>query len=331
MQLATLNYLPSRKLTLIFLSLLIAGSFLWFANSIKSPSDLKKSSKTETAKLIATQTDSDGDGVDDWKEVLSNTDPYNPDTDGDGIKDGEDKPSENSTQSKKALAADSVTESFFQSLGKTVESKSTAPDGTELFDDDTKKSLIEGALKQAQAVSDKRVVYTHNDVYVDSSVPVRDYFNDVSSVIIKYFVGKASTVKHESATDILRELVATSKDPNHTKDDSTAIVLRMHAVRANYIEGQKALKEISVPESQVTLHVKFLNSLSILNESLREFALINEDPVLGIAGYGLYSREQTKWAEYATDIKKALASERITYEKSEPGYLLQRFSEVAHK
>ena len=246
-------------------------------------------------------------------------------------KRNEDKPSEDSIKAKKTFAADSVTESFFQSLGKTVESKSTAPAGTELFDADTKKSLIEGALKQAQNVSNNRVVYTRADVRIDNTTSTRKYFNDVSDVIIKYFVGKASTVKHESATDILRDLAAISKDPSHTKDDTLAIILRLHAVRANYIEGQKALKNLPTPESQASLHLKFLNSLSVLDESLREFALINSDPVLGIAGYGMYSREQTKWVEYATDIKKALTSERIVYEKSEPGYLLQRFSEVAHK
>src|SRR6266446_5591902 len=33
-------------------------------------------------------TDSDGDGLPDWYEIVIGTDPYNPDTDGDGITDG---------------------------------------------------------------------------------------------------------------------------------------------------------------------------------------------------------------------------------------------------
>lgn len=78
-------------ISLILVSFLIVGGFIWAAKKLNNP---QKISFKKTNGLNSTnnqsQIDSDNDGLFDWQEQLFGTDKHNPDTDNDGTKDGDE-------------------------------------------------------------------------------------------------------------------------------------------------------------------------------------------------------------------------------------------------
>ena len=87
------KYLPSKKfliaLTITVVLILVAlGINYWKTNTISNSKNNLIAIASTTAPSI--ETDSDNDGLPDWKEALYGTDPHNPDTDGDGTNDGDE-------------------------------------------------------------------------------------------------------------------------------------------------------------------------------------------------------------------------------------------------
>jgi len=87
------KYLPSKKFwtalsVTLFIILLSVVISIFSKNTVKYSNDSLVSA-TNTASSF-TNTDSDNDGLPDWKEALYGTDPHNPDTDGDGTNDGDE-------------------------------------------------------------------------------------------------------------------------------------------------------------------------------------------------------------------------------------------------
>jgi len=77
------KYLPSKKFTLILLSIIVAIGIIYFFSTpqkqkIVSPKNLEIKTSTTTQKILTL--DSDNDGLRDWEEAIWKTDIKNPDT-----------------------------------------------------------------------------------------------------------------------------------------------------------------------------------------------------------------------------------------------------------
>jgi len=88
------KYLPSKKFSVvilitIFFFTIISANLYKKENSstYKNPFAIEKKSLSKLTKI---KVDSDSDGLEDWKEILYNTDPKNKDSDSDGTDDNEE-------------------------------------------------------------------------------------------------------------------------------------------------------------------------------------------------------------------------------------------------
>jgi hypothetical protein len=233
------------------------------------------------------QEDGDDDGLQDWEEVLWNTDPANADTDGDGVSDGVEvskgddpttpgsgritegdgfTPDQNTSRTDTESMARNLMTSVILDLSK-------SPNGAAGVDKD---KIVNNLLETTQGFLTVTPLSTESLVIVASTeASRRTYLKDMNTMLT------GMTTSNEPESDTMARL-ARSTD----KTEPIATLMRTSQSYAVYIE---TFAQVSVPNDAVKLHIDLVNALRNYNNSLAGMVYIETDPVRAAASLSVYT------------------------------------------
>jgi hypothetical protein len=260
-----------------------------------------------SAQSTTTDQDSDGDELQDWEEVLWNTDPHNKDTDGDVISDGVevgrgDSPTivgsghvaDASQQSTSSTPLNNATQEVARNLMTSVMLGIKEKGGVKNVN---QQQIIEQALKEAQK-------------YLVVTPFTRE---DVTSVTSTQESRKAYLL---SVGDMFSGMTATNEPEEDTllrmaqgeKVKSLETLTKTTQSYAQYIE---AFKHVPVPSDAVAVHVQLVNALLEYNNALSGIVYLNDDPVRAAASLNLYSTRNQQVGTALVSFKQYLDTNNL--------------------
>lgn len=213
-------------------------------------------------------TDSDGDGLEDWREILLGTDPNNPDSDGDGVNDGDEVEAaraalETATSSIIARAESSTrTDQLAREVfGAYIQSKQL---GT--YDQAAFENLVAEATGETFLTATAQ--YTKDDINVvadTSSASIATYEKAFQEAILPVIeIGEYELTTYGRAVET----------------QSEEEFLKLERAGDVYLRIANTLLEISVPEDAVVPHLSLVNSFASFARTLKMMSESPEDPIL---------------------------------------------------
>jgi hypothetical protein len=229
-----------------------------FGNYQDNKPDSKISNDSNRELLVSvgnekTSSDSDGDLLQDWEEVLWKTDPNNPDTDGDGTKDGveislqrdpniagpDDQIISDISPSRGSLSNSTIAEnSFTTKIGVDIfkEVLSNSQDKNSSLD---VNSIIQNLQNEANDNLGSNDLYSKSDLLIqinNSDESLKKYFDNLAGILIE-------------------ENLKIGEIENPTDENVGLTMINI------YTNVHKRLSFIPVPEIMSDIHLEYINSL----------------------------------------------------------------------
>ncbi len=226
---------------------------------------------TQTNDTLASNqyaTDTDGDGVFDWEEVLLGLDPQNPDTNGDGIPDGEEvaaarKVFEASGELTLDTASTTRTDILAREIfGAYIQSKQLGTYDPEAFD------FVIAQATNEQFGADLTPEFTLNDLRTTTDTStgrVNAYKRAFQNAIIPI-----TAIPEYELTTYGRAIETNNPNEFEKLGDAAEI----------YESIADALLAVTVPEDAARAHLSIVNSFSTFAKVLRTMERVPEDPIL---------------------------------------------------
>lgn len=294
--------LPSKKI-ITSLILLIAGtsalawygykktSMIEYVNSESNGSAAVLSSSTES---LATQKDSDSDGLPDWEEGLYGTNPNKADTDSDGTNDGKEvdlgrnplikgpkdflvtkeKTATSTTEKEDLTLTDTFARNFFTQYANLQQSgvKVTADNASQIAGDYLKATELPAIVAKQ---------YSESDLYLTDSdqAKLRNYRDAITAVFAKYWPNG-----NPNELNILQQSFNNNDPKALTK---LTLVIKSYQ---NVLDNSLSL---AVPKLAASLHLNVVNTLSAYIQTLKMIEIAYSDPLAGLVGLNSYQNNQT--------------------------------------
>ena len=327
------KYLPSKKFTLTFLSLIIVLGIIYFLSFSIKP-------KTVTIKPISAETkakiqefislDSDNDNLKDWEEALWKTDPKKADTDGDGASDGAEvnlnrdplkaniNPPNQEPSDKidpKIIAADKKATADFTALSATEKM------GRELFSqyiatrkidsplsETDKQQIIESTLLSLPAITFKK--YSEGEIIqtpASDNESLKKYLNSLAEILLTNL--KTPT---ESVDTIITDYSTIPDDAQITTEGEQIFQRFTPLITKNKKTVDDMLK-LTVPKTFLAEHLKLLNSVQEIYESLDLMQKAADDVVMLIPLLSNYDVSTQTLANSIVEITKKIITLNINF------------------
>lgn len=294
----------------------------------KTPDDFSKDSGVKKDRPVTAtfaETDTDGDGLKDWEEILWKTSPKNADTDGDGIGDREER--EIALETERAEQKDAFGDLNSLLGEETPEWKSLS------YTDQVSRTLLTGYLSEKATnqeltaesvlnilrdippytdVQENTRLYTVSDFSVSpntDTLSIKKYGNDIGSLLV---VPEGEKVPHELL--VIQAFIQTN-DIQAFQNSLEDIVARHDTVIAG-------LQQISVPVIFGNKHAELLNALVAVRNNLFAFQKITDDPFVALANLNTYADNVARRAAAFKSISDEIGAKGIVYNEDEPGALL---------
>lgn len=298
------KYLPSKKFTLIFLSIIIALGIIYFV-SFYNGSKAREINLSDTANKIAVQDfmilDTDGDGLKDWEENLWKTDYKNPDTDGDGSSDGEEilsnrDPLKANTAKANEEPNDKIDPQVIINNKKTLDdfNKLSTTDrvgrillseylATKKIGRDVTESDVAYIIDNALSTIPKLVFrqYTTGDLMVfetNEPTKIEEYGKKTVDTIHKYTV---STVPNF-------EQIIRSIEEEDTDEQIQVKLNNLKPLAESYQLLAFELLKINTPVIFANKHLLLINALMLMSENISQIITAANDPILMISLINTY-------------------------------------------
>lgn len=296
--------LPSKK---VFIVVVIATLILVASIAISKDEGLKNVSDEQNLEIIAQTesklTDSDGDGLEDWKEELFETDKNNPDSDGDGVLDGEQFASKKiypeitpiSLYEQYGLQGDSTKEAGSNTDGNVTQSlysnavNSYASLGEEGLTSDAEKSLID-SLSSTVVLPSKINPYSIYDAQIttETTVEILDqYLLDFLEVL-----SNNADAYNSDPLELINSWDET-KDPN--------ILTELLSIQRSYEILANDFMQTTVPFDMVENHIDIANNFYNTSIILKDISEIDIDPVKSMLGGATYAQYRTERSDLIID------------------------------
>lgn len=302
------QYLPSKKVVIPLVgSLLILGGVIWWQQPSSGGSEGIATSELKRA------TDSDNDGLSDWKEKLWKTDPQEKDTDGDGTSDGEEvkknrDPTAAGNDKLTALERDNIEEGSRQGLNTNqtdqlfskilpsavlIAEKQKKGEGTKLTSKQVNQ-VIAQTQKSINPEGEKKP-YTPEDINAVKSTKEsrKQYSQNLFAAL--------SSVSQKQFGDELQLFAQAVKGENPKKKYE-----QMKKIAEAYTNMNQKLLEMEVPENFLDQHVQVVNNYYLIALSIEEMTRVKEDPVRALAAIERYRKIIRKNSEIFYQIGQRL-------------------------
>ncbi len=317
--------MPSKKIILavIFFFLIVGLASLWKTERLS----FKNFAKTDGEKLLSIAEpnpnlylDSDGDGLMDWEELLWGTDPFNPDTDGDGTSDydeirmGRDplKPGpddflptdEVKRKTNESIESDlSETDKFARMfLAQYVASKERGD-----YKEGDYEKLLSFVLQPDKEYKFFKKTAGDFKTITTSETSLKNYGNTLSKII------KDGQIKYPAS-----ELVEMQKVLDGY-ENLNAENIRQASNRYLYLAEE--FSKTIVPINLLINHVKMVNALFLISESVASMEFYLSDPARVMDQISLYPDSVEILSNTFKEIDDYFKNQNIKFSTAEDGYI----------
>lgn len=287
-----LSYLPSKKLTLIFLSLILSGGGVWFVRGQADGNSIMVKPQANGGQNITASIDTPiprGSDADFKKSEIVGSAPLN---------------------------ADSLplpTHSFVRDFAKLY----TTTGGVLRQEDILNLTkTTQQNIEKLDAVARDR--YTLTDIHTSSSVSVRNYLNGVGGILATRFPDDPSDPLYESELTVIQNAAAQKESPD-------VLAERLHTYIERYSGAAEDLQKILVPAEAKELHLALMNNFANTSLALSEISLLGSEPLTSISGFQTYAQESAFGRFIITRTKELALKHSITFAKEESGFELQKY------
>lgn len=250
-------------------AILAFGVWQWLQKDSAEPLQSKNDAQQPSA--LIDDTDTDGDGLKDWEELLLGLNPNNPDSDADGISDKEELAQARSapTTQEAGVDTDQQTQEFAQTdvlareiFGAYIQSKQL---GT--YDPSAFENIIAQSTQGTFTINNI-AAYTLDDIKTT---------NDTSA---------STTSSYESAfqeailavTDISEYELTTYGRAVETGNEED--FEKLLVARDVYLSIAEELLSITVPEDGAVAHLDLINAFTSFANTLEHMAQSPDDPIV---------------------------------------------------
>jgi hypothetical protein len=280
------SYLPSKKLSLFLLIILLIAIFLFFKkNKTDSTTNISIIKNTTVSNLVSA--DKDLDGLYDWEESLWGTDPEKKDSDSDGVSDKEE-----TELKKKELGISSTVESNSTSqtdqLAKEIFSLAISLNQNGLLTEEGIENLTKilgDQIYQTEEIEDPTKNITLNTI--ESTPQNKETYK---KEILK-------TIENSKNNGFGEELKEFSKIITEENQDNTSL----QKISQSYSELADALIKIKTPEEISDVHKSLISETIRTGSSIQLMSNYYSDPILSLRGVILYKK-------YSDNLEKNLYS-----------------------
>jgi hypothetical protein len=330
------KYLPSKKFSLILLSIIIAlgivyGFYLLNKPELANPALAilqNGENKIVTEEYLVLDTDSDG--LKDWEEALWKTDLKISDTDADGATDGEEvntnrNPLKANTAGPNKEPNDKIAEEIIVMKAKAEEDfkalTTTEKISRELFaqyimakrvdsalSSSTVQRIVNTALSYVPEIKFK--AYTKADIMtttVNNDEILRNYANKIGEIIITNL--KDST---DSVDEIITDASNIQSDENLIAETEKIFTRFAPLVNKNKNTVSSLLK-VTVPETLLAEHLKLLNSFQEIFQSLELMQSSAGDIIILVLLKDNYQVSAQNLADALVNMLKKVAELKISF------------------
>ncbi|MEK9209501.1 MAG: thrombospondin type 3 repeat-containing protein [Patescibacteria group bacterium] len=310
-----MKYLPSKKLIIsaIILFGIIGGGF-WFLKN--KPLVLKKTPKTSTLsqkdikKLLASDQDSDADGLKDWEEVLWGANPNKADTDADGTADGKEieqnrnpliaGPEDSLSLSASRVAPETALDkplSLTEQIGREfLTNYLTFKKSGERVDSYTQADLIKAMLNGLKTQEFENI-YSLKDLFLNPKTDqkaIEEYAGELEKIFEKNF----NPLK-ENELAILQSAVEFGAE-------KPEVLEKLKPYELAYKNSAEELLKINSPAAYAQIHLNFINGLAKTEKSVAAFQQLFIDPAQAIQGLKWYQEEEKNLIANFQELRKKL-------------------------
>jgi hypothetical protein len=240
--------------------------------------------------------DTDGDGLRDWFEELSGTDPNTSDA---------GRP-ENalSSSSTTPFVADTETErfavSFFDSM---LEARKDGLTETE------KKAIVTKSLRNFKTLNED-TLYGRADITIiedGSAEAIRAYGNAAATPIVVH----GNNDKNVETELVLLGTALAEDDPSYLED--------LAYIEERYAKMVEDLLSVPVPEPLIDEHLLMVNGLQAMRDDVAAFRKTFDDPIVSFVRFKRYTDDVKALTDGIEGVRRGLESARIVYRNDEPG------------
>jgi len=312
------KYLPSpRILAIVFIVLGLLGlGWFWYFSPSSGKSEVYENGALTAGSVNKITADADGDGLQDWEEVLWKTDPKNPDSDGDGMPDGEEIKPEG-VYPPGAAAEDSIlptgvnqqanlTEYITQAFSQSVGPRLLAGQG-EVRTEEIR--AIQNYFPSGGEILGPIPKVNANELHIsenNSPGAVKNYFNQVYSIYEKTFL----TLKEDDLMIFFDAL----------KTENFSGLEKIDKVLDAFDESLYEVKKIPVPRGYEDFAIAELNYLL---KSMRVVEVIKNaesDPLSAILASSLRLNLMNEIRKFHLATADELRKKDVVFLKDEGGY-----------
>lgn len=246
-------------------------------------------------------TDSDGDGVDDWKEGLAASAFEAVATPTSSLAAQDEEPYIPPTTFTGKFA-----EAFFTDY---MEGKAR---GIDL--EQNKGQLIQNAAAAIEA-NTKSKTFAPKDLIIvpDSLENLREYGNRVGEI-----------VNQDTAVTELNSVLAILQQSLNAQDPQ--LLEGIVAIRIAYEQNLAAVLTVPVPSSLIASHIALLNTGEAVRSNITAIEQVFNDPLLALARVSRYEGDVSDLSLSLKKIASALIAKNIVYASDEPGSFFYSFN-----
>lgn len=286
--------LPSQKLFMIFLPLIVVlgvFSLLSDHSKPKASTEVKDNAKVvSVSNTIINVTDTDGDTVPDWEEIIWKTDPKKADTFGTPDREYIDA---RIAASKSATSTTSGAIGDSENLAKELFNRYAALEASGSLNSATIESMTADIVQNIQ-LNEKSKVYTLADVKT---------FQSSDTQRMQLYASTLKKIYTEYSASYLSQFPNITLSPGDPEFTKTAASLSNH-----YAKFSKEILVIPAPSEIASLHLEYANAIREGAEGLRLMSELNSEPLGGILGLKKYLD--------ATDAQAVVIQKLTTYLES---------------
>lgn len=271
------DFLPSRRfiksLGIILGIIVIIGGIGFLVNRKAIFSKSEKEASPIVVKDIV-DSDSDNDGLPDWKETLWGLDPSNRDTDGDGIYDGDELDIiQKELQTPTDLGGTTVTtdsttktDQFAEQIVQLV----SALQGSGQLTNENQQAIVEQIVAYGESATIEKK-YSKSDIKI-----VTPNSTNIDAYVKKINDSFARTRITQDDINLLIHI-----DP----DQYELLQGRYSTAEKKYAALVETFKSIPVPETVAYEHIEFMNGLYGIESTFSSYQLLKTDPILMLQKY----------------------------------------------
>lgn len=240
--------------------------------------------------------DSDNDGLRDWFEALTGTDP----NENDAEKPGASLASPTSTP----FVADTQTDKFAVSFMETM-----LEANRQGLTDAERAKIVDGSLRQFKALN-QDTLYARTDIQIiedSSDETIRTYGNDAATPIVVY---GDNPEKIETELVLLGTALA---------EDDASYLTDLATIEDRYGKMVADLLKVPVPEPLIDDHLLLINSLQAMKDDVTAFKNTFDDPLMSYVRFKRYTSDVAGFSKAVEGVRSRLERSRVVYQNTEMG------------